>query len=714
MSRKQGINVKLDKITVKNYRLLKDTEIDVEDNLTIIIGRNNTGKTSLLKIMNSFLGTSGETITINDFSVDAQKQLTNLYENNIDKKAYSFAPISLQLKMIYDDDDDISKAAPLIMDLNDKSRILILEFEYGLSYTNFVTLKNDFKEYMNALGSPDHLPTDFDETKEFMEFVKSSKGYFEKSMYAIDPTTNSDNNRRKLDKAFSFSQVIAMEAIDASREVKNAQHTHSLSSLADEHYQSQISADGTANYLNKLHGFVRDTDMKLTGKYEPIFKGIIDDIAKMSYGPNESKICVESHIDESSLLRDNTLVTYEHDDIELPEDHNGLGYMNLFSIIFSISNKIDKLAEKDALINILYLEEPEAHTHPQMQYVFINHIKEMLLKYANGSQLNLQTIMSSHSPQMVSTCDFEDIKYFRRDKNSTISINLSSLEKKMKASSTVAKAKKAERAFRFVKQYITLEKAELFFSDKAILVEGDTERILMHAMMQKLDNQYKNMQECEKKAKYLAAGNLLSQDIAILSVGAHSQHFKELLALLGTKTLIITDLDSQRLKTNSIKSETFEACDPNDKNACRTGNTSLKAFFSKSELEYYINLPEKDKILSSQDGGSTWQADEKGHLRIAFQAYGKENADKPRRTFEDAFFAEGKNMNFVAKKKNEFTDLKNKDHIKINSTDYYYAGTNCIGSKPAFALDLLMLDNEDGSTWEIPRYIKEGMLWLQK
>lgn len=440
--------MRLDKITVKNCRLLKNTKIDIEDNLSIIIGRNNTGKTSLLKIMNSFLGTSGETLTINDFSVDAQKQLANMYGNNIHQESYSFAPISLQLKMVYDDSDDISKAAPLIMDLNDKSRILILEFEYGLSYANFVTLKNDFIEYMNTSKSLDSLSANFDETKEFMEFVKNSKGYFEKSMYAIDPTSNSDNNRRKLDKAFSFSQVIAMEAIDASREVKNDRHTHSLSSLADEHYQSQISAGGLDKSTIELHNFVRTTDKQLTDNYHSIFENIIDDIAKMSYGPNESKICVESHIDESSLLRDNTIVTYEHDDIALPEDHNGLGYMNLFSIIFSISNKIDKLAEKDALINILYLEEPEAHTHPQMQYVFIDHIKEMLLKYADKSHLNLQTIMSSHSPQMVSTCDFEDIKYFRRDKNATISINLSSLKEKMKGSATGAKAKRAERAFR--------------------------------------------------------------------------------------------------------------------------------------------------------------------------------------------------------------------------------------------------------------------------
>lgn len=706
---KQGFKMRLDKIIVKNYRLLKDTEIDVEEELSIIIGRNNTGKTSLLKIMNTFLGTSDETLTINDFSIDAQRQLFDLYKKDIEEKPYSFDPISLQLKIRYDATDDISKAAPLIMDLNDKSKILILQFEYGLSYTNFVDLKHDFTNYKNSLKSSNTPNDDFDETKEFLEFVKNNKGYFEKSMYAIDPTPNSNNNRRKLDKSFSLSKVIAMEIIGASREVKNDRRAHSLSSLADEHYQSKKSAGGRVNKpLNELQDLLRKTDRQLTDEYQLIFKSILDDIAKMSYNRNETPIRIESHIKENSLLKDNTLFTYENNSIALPEDHNGLGYMNLFSIIFSINNKIDKLAEKDALINILYLEEPEAHTHPQMQYVFIEHIKKVLSDHTKKSNLkNLQTIMSSHSPQMVSMCDFEDIKYFRRENNNTtISINLSSLKDKMTDSESNAKKEQAERAYRFVKQYVTLEKTELFFSEKAILVEGDTERILMHAMMQKLDNYYK------KEKKYLAAGNLLSQDIAILSVGAYSQHFKELLSLLGIKTLIITDLDSQRPKTGN--SNGFEACDPNDENASRTGNTSLKVFFEEEELNYFVKLSEKNKILSSKDGGRTWQADEEGHLRIAFQAYEGKGA-APRRTFEDAFFAEGNNMNFVAEKKNEFTGLKNKNNIQKDSTDYYNVGMNCISSKPAFALDLLMLDTDEGGiTWEIPRYIKEGLIWLQK
>ena len=54
--------------------------------------------------------------------------------------------------------------------------------------------------------------------------------------------------------------------------------------------------------------------------------------------------------------------------------------------------------EKPADINLLFIEEPEAHTHPQMQYVFIQNIKNLLregVKREDGINRNLQYIIST-------------------------------------------------------------------------------------------------------------------------------------------------------------------------------------------------------------------------------------------------------------------------------------------------------------------------------
>ncbi len=47
--------MKITKIQVENYRLLKDFSIDIEKELSLVIGKNNCGKTSLLSVIDKFL-----------------------------------------------------------------------------------------------------------------------------------------------------------------------------------------------------------------------------------------------------------------------------------------------------------------------------------------------------------------------------------------------------------------------------------------------------------------------------------------------------------------------------------------------------------------------------------------------------------------------------------------------------------------------------------
>lgn len=46
--------MKVFKIQISDFRLLKDFSIDVEDELSLVIGKNNTGKTSILSVLDKF------------------------------------------------------------------------------------------------------------------------------------------------------------------------------------------------------------------------------------------------------------------------------------------------------------------------------------------------------------------------------------------------------------------------------------------------------------------------------------------------------------------------------------------------------------------------------------------------------------------------------------------------------------------------------------
>ena len=126
---------------------------------------------------------------------------------------------------------------------------------------------------------------------------------------------------------------------------------------------------------------------------------------------------------------------YKHgdgDSSSLPETYNGLGYLNLIGILFEIETKLQELYEQPADINILYIEEPEAHTHPQLQYIFIRNIKNHINSHRNklNKEKNkyLQIIITSHSSHIVSECNFDDIIYLKRIDNNILAKNFNSLK----------------------------------------------------------------------------------------------------------------------------------------------------------------------------------------------------------------------------------------------------------------------------------------------
>lgn len=51
--------MRIEKVKVEGFRLLQDVEIMLEDSSTVVVGRNNSGKTSLTDIFDRFIGQSG-------------------------------------------------------------------------------------------------------------------------------------------------------------------------------------------------------------------------------------------------------------------------------------------------------------------------------------------------------------------------------------------------------------------------------------------------------------------------------------------------------------------------------------------------------------------------------------------------------------------------------------------------------------------------------
>ncbi len=126
--------MKITKIKTKNYRLLQDFELDLEKELSLIIGKNNCGKTSLLSVLNKFLGKSNsQNFSCNDFNIDFQKQLKTLVETAL-PNPFPFLGISLKIFIEYTESDNLANISKLMTDLDPENKTIVFfnrRFFYG-------------------------------------------------------------------------------------------------------------------------------------------------------------------------------------------------------------------------------------------------------------------------------------------------------------------------------------------------------------------------------------------------------------------------------------------------------------------------------------------------------------------------------------------------------------------------------------------------------
>lgn len=670
----------LSKITVQNFRLLKDFSIDLEKELSLIIGKNNSGKTSLLYLLDKIFHwrDKGGCIHIDDFNLDYKKSLVDMLVKDevIDEKEYQENGVRLRLYIKYNDDDDLSNVGLIMMDLDENNYYVVLGYDYVLPYEAYCRLREKAKA-----NADKHKTSIQEEVEKLLD--KSIVNYFvlRRKSIAYDAASNQINENDYIDlktrPQFHEDALISIGYIDAKRQVANKENDKTLSLQTAELFNQLQSDDNEV--IDNFIQTISESDKKLGEVYNDMFSSVLDKVEEMGgVKPKETKLRVTSSLKSQNLLKGNTKVVYEHTGVQLPEDHNGLGYMNLISMIFQIEiirqtfmkGRNGKMAD----INLLIIEEPEAHTHPQMQYIFIKNIKKLLNAplTTKAEYRKIQSIISTHSSHIVSESEFGDIKYMRRTGNEVIAKNLKDLQNEYDNDE--------QQWYTFLKHYLTLSRSELFFADKAIFIEGDTERILLPILMKKLDQE----ELCDEDKNELP---LCKQNISIIEVGAYSHIFGKFINFIGLeKAVVFTDLDvghkingkGHILKTKYVDSDEM-----------LTSNNALKEYFKNLKdgndlkVNKLLSLTDNQKVFTWNTAESQWKQDENGNMRVCFQV--KEN-NYQARTFEDNFFAI--NKDFLQNNKDTIRGLdegKLKDYLDTaKEFDEYDLAEAGIESKATF------------------------------
>lgn len=631
--------------------------------LSLLIGRNNTGKTSFLLLMEKFL--KPKDFNYDDFSLYLRTKINDI---NQDFKVEENS-IQMVLDIEYSANDNLKHISNFILDLDESKNVVKLLFE--------CTINKD--KLLKDIGANPDI-----DKKRFIR--KSLNNYIDRNVYAfISDDDLVGGNRNKLVKkdVRDVLDVINFQVIHAKRDVASSESCNNVLSKLTTQYFNQQS--GVATNFEPINKLLNEMDGKLEDNYEKFFSDFLKNAKDFFKDLRNLKVL--SNLQSKELFENSSQVVYGELESYLPENYNGLGYLNMLYLLLHIEIKKQCFSNEGKDINLLFIEEPEAHTHPQMQYIFAKKVKTILKELGN-----LQTVISSHSSHIVSQCDFEDIRYLVKGSFKSNEKDYEQVTAKNFHNELRVKYKDEPELFQFLEQYLSLQFAELFFADKIIFIEGISERILLPYFIQLLDK------ENSKNESYVS---LMSQNLSVVEVGANAKTFRHFIDFLDVQTLIITDIDT----TKAAKSK-------DDKTIYRANQVADSTHTSNATVKYYLNAPSFDDPKFS-----TWFNDLKENklecdnerIKLCYQV--SENSYHAR-SFEDAFISI--NNDIIKTKIDILQGLKNTDDFN-SVTDFYELTSNVIDKKSDFASSLLFVALSDVSLeWKIPKYIKDGLLWISQ
>jgi len=733
-------------IEISNFRKLSAARIDIGKTQTLFVGANNSGKTSAINALRYFLkeksGFSTKDITASNLrALEALAAGWSVLDEDENPDQESFNTLLPALDVwISVEDSELHHVAHLIPSLDWNSGQLGVRIR--LEAQDFTSLVSGF---LDAKATADarvatYLSGGEKSPKGFALWPKSFQDYldrrspFKLQAYLLDPkkvaAPESDHRAKPqkladgcvaLDKD-PLAGLIHLREIPAQRGFADASEGH-----RDEGDDPASATRPVQRLSNQLQAYYRrhldpdkdptDEDVSALGEFykaqstfddrlEAGFRSAKKELEALGYlGMSNPKISISTRIRPIEGLSHPSAVQYDigggDEAIRLPEDYNGLGFQNLISMVFRLMRfrddwmrvgKLSASVERDAdaaiePLQLILVEEPEAHLHAQVQQVFIRKAYDVLRNHkALGKKTTFQTqlIVSTHSSHVAHEVDFGHLRYFKRRPATDGGVPTSVV------ANLSAMFGKKDETTRFVRRYLKTTHCDLFFADGVILLEGAAERILLPHFIRNL------------------YPNLTTRYISLLEVGgSHAHRLKPLIDMLSIPALIVSDLDASdpAVKGKSVR--------PNLGQGYETGNTVLKSWVpKKTSIDDLLEECPVPTLTGIGFGivGVVYQRP----IDVTDPSTSKTVSVVPS-TFEDALALS--NLKRMAKLKgvtmtNQFAKTISEGTTSEDIAKGLYERLRDYPQKAAFALDVL--SSKKFKKISPPTYIHDGLEWFAK
>lgn len=739
--------IRLACVEVANFRRLANTRLELDESTTILVGANNSGKTSLLTVIRNFLS---ETPSFRAFDISLSKwaklrELGDMWEaldedpttdikdaDNWDEQHRQLIGCMPYIDLWFDaKEGSYNHIAPFITTLRWAGgavgvRVRLEPVEDATELRKLAWRFREARSPVRKLPKAGHAwPTDL-----LDYWLGNAAALRRVAAYRLDPSKGPmvDKTCREPQPLPLGSQPVELAHLRSLIRVDFVSAQRGLGAEEDE-AKSDSANSRPGLFSNQLLRFARQhlnvapsghgnrEDLvqaiaKAQGELdESIYKALrpaMEDVEILGYpGMHDpQQIHFRTRIQTADLLAHGTALQYRIDkdalNESLPEHSIGLGYQNLQSLSFMLVSfraaRLNPTKGAPAAVHIVMVEEPEAHLHVQVQRNFSSNAQTLICpKDPVHSNLRSQLLISTHSSHLAHGDSFTKLRYVKRVaggpglRPTTEVVNLGD------AFGTDIQTRM------FAERYFQVQHSDLLFADAAIFVEGTAERMLVPLFIKR------DFPELAKKyVSFLDIG------------GSHGHRLRPLVERIGIPTAVITDLDPVLPSMNAKGRIVRAAVHIADQAGLECGNDTLTAWHPKLS-----NFKDYARPAAAQ---LEWTSESGVKVRFAWQLPEAAASDQWPSSFEDALVLANldwfKSLNdelddATGKKRNHRGTLGKVVGLVLDHADHtellkeLHDMLRGKFSKGDFAATLFERLN-NGEALACPTYISDALKWLSE
>ncbi len=430
----------ISKLIVSNFRIFNRLELSFNKGVNILIGENNSGKTAIIDALRICLGYGKS-----DNSIFIQE--SDIHINRLDSNQHN-KEIRFDLIFEINDNNPIERQCFYDFISQDKENPKKQTIQVHLKFTQESSGKKKYFKRVIWGGDNEGQLIPYEALQEiFFTYL----GPLRDAISGLRPYSYDNKTSQLFNQLTKYYKSGVEISLTDDKKKELAGNLYSAFESDTHDWKYILSAGrGKVNDHLKGTGITRkhpNIDMSYVGrKYSDVVRGIE----------------LRSPIYDPGILGHNEQKYFEI-------FQNGLGENNLIYASVILGDLINRCEDNELEIyNALLVEEPEAHLHPQYQNTFFEYLNKLQDK-------GLQIFITSHSPTITAKSDISNVKVLQKQNSIVKAFSFKDLTEE-DYSSTNRK---------YLRKFLDTTKAQMFFSNGAILVEGIAEAILIPLLSNK-------------------------------------------------------------------------------------------------------------------------------------------------------------------------------------------------------------------------------------